>query len=210
MIEFLKAIFNGNALTQEQFEAALPGANIKLCNLSDGNYVSKTKYENDLQSKKDNIQTLTDTIKERDDTLATLQKQLETAGTDKEQLEKLQGQFTALVQKAEADKKDYEASLKKVANKSACKEFAADLEFKTKANKEHFINYMIAQNLNMDGDKLIGAADCLEKYKAEYADSFKEEEEKNPNPHSVNRMKTPPATPEFNLTEFMKQTATKG
>lgn len=203
MLEFLKPIFDGKALTQEQFEAALPTANVRLANLSDGGYVSKSKYDDDLRAKDANIQTLTNTIAERDTAMKELKKQLETAGTNAEELEKLKGKIGELETKAETDKNNYEKGLKAVKVKSGIKDIANGLEFVSKAAKEHFINYMIAKDLELDGDKLIGATDCLESYKADYADSFKTEGQDDSNPHSVNRGKLPNPAPEFNLTEYM-------
>lgn len=206
MLEFLKPIFDGKALTQEQFEAALPTANVRLANLSDGGYVSKSKYDDDLRAKDTNIQTLTNTITERDTAMKELKKQLETAGTNAEELEKLKGKIGELETKAEIDKTNYEKGLKAVKVKSGIKDIANGLEFVSKAAKEHFINYMIAKDLELDGDKLIGATDCLESYKADYADSFKtEEKEEDTNPHSVNRTKKNPDAPKPTLTELMKR-----
>ena len=205
MLEFLKPIFDGKALTQEQFEAALPTANVRLANLSDGGYVSRSKYDDDLRAKDTNIQTLTNTITERDTAMKELKKQLETAGTNAEELEKLKGKIGELETKAETDKTNYEKGLKAVKVKSGIKDIANGLEFVSKAAKEHFINFMTAKDLELDGDKIIGATDCIERYKAEYADSFKAEEEKDTNPHSVNRTKKNPDAPKPTLTELMKR-----
>lgn len=73
-MDFLKALFNGNALTYEQLEQAINAHNgdeankenqIKLGNLGTGKYVDKGKYDNLqalLDSSKGDVQTLTDTI----------------------------------------------------------------------------------------------------------------------------------------------------
>ena len=45
-MEFLKQIFNGNALTFDEFTAALEGRkDIKLANLAEGRYVDKDKLD---------------------------------------------------------------------------------------------------------------------------------------------------------------------
>ena len=207
-MEFLNVIFGDDKTAQAEFEAKLKAhPEIKLVNLADGGYVAKNKYDDDIRTKDTNIKTLADTIGERDKALGDLKKQLESAGTDAQALKDLQGRFTALETQAATDKSNYEAALKKAVYKGACKDFASGLKFKSKADKEHFINSMIAKDMEMDGEKIIGATDYLEVYKAEYADSFVTEEEKKPetdNPFIDRRKPNPPA-PSFNLTELMKK-----
>lgn len=206
-MEFLNTLFGDRALTKTEFEAALKShSEIKLVNLSDGNYVAKAKYDNDLRAKDASIQTLTNTVAERDKALGELKTQLENAGTDAQLLSELKTKVTTLETQAATDKQNYEAALHKEKNKGACKDFASGLKFKSKADKEHFINFMIAKNLEMDGDKLIGANDCLESYKADYADSFvAEEKPKEPDNPFIDRRKPNPPAPTFNLTELMKK-----
>lgn len=207
-MEFLNALFGEDKTAQAEFEARLKShPEIKLANLAGGAYVAKAKYDDDIRTKDTNIKTLTDTIGERDKTLGELKKQLESAGTDAQALKELQGRFTALETQAADDKKNYEAALKKAVYKGVCKDFANGLKFKSKADKEHFINSMIAKDMEMDGEKIIGAADYLEAYKTEYADSFVTEEEKKPEPDNpfIDRRKSNPPAPTFNLTELMKK-----
>lgn len=69
-MDFLKNLFNGQALTFEQFTEALGAAsNIKLVNLADGGYVAKDKFdakENELTTANNTIKTLQDTVKKFD------------------------------------------------------------------------------------------------------------------------------------------------
>lgn len=206
-MEFLKTLFGDSKLTQAEFEAALKShPEIKLANLADGGYVAKSKYDDDLRAKDTNIKTLTDTIGERDKALGELKKQLENAGTNADALKDLQGRFSALEAQAATDRKNYESAIKKEQYKGACKDFAGTLKFKSKADKEHFVNSMIAKNMEMDGNKIIGASDYLEAYKTEYADSFVTEEKKpGPGNPFIDRRKPNPPAPTFNLTELMKK-----
>ena len=43
-MDFLKGIFNGQALTFEQFAEKAAASGVKLANLADGGYVGKEKY----------------------------------------------------------------------------------------------------------------------------------------------------------------------
>ena len=72
---FIKELFDkaeNGTLTYEQFEQACKGANIKLANLSTGEYVSKQKYDDDIST--------------RDTDLKNVQKQLEKVNGDSESL----------------------------------------------------------------------------------------------------------------------------
>ena len=211
-MEFLTTLFGGNQLTQAEFEAALRShPEIKLANLADGNYVAKSKYVDDLRAKDANIKTLTDTISERDKTLGELKTQLANAGTDAQQLKDLQDKIAAIETQAATDKQNYETALKKEKYKSACKDFANDLKFKSRADKEHFINSMIAKDMELDNGKIIGATDYLESYKADYADSFATDEEppKEPPAPPIDRRKPQPPAPRISLTERMKMANAK-
>lgn len=211
-MEFLNALFGDNKTLQAQVEETLNAhPEIKLVNLSDGNYVAKSKYEDDLRAKDTNIKTLTDTIGERDKALGELKKQLESAGTNADALKELQSKFSALEAQAATDKKNYEAAIKLEQYKGACKDFASTLKFKSKADKEHFINSMIAKNMEMDGNKIIGASDYLDSYKKDYADSFAGDDEQPPAPPAPpidHRQPNPPA-PKITLAERMKMANSK-
>lgn len=69
-MEFLKPIFEGNALTFEQLcEALKSSKDIKLANLADGEYVSRQKYDDkqkELDTANGTIATLQDTVKQFD------------------------------------------------------------------------------------------------------------------------------------------------
>ena len=90
----LKEIFEqsadeNGALTYEQFEALAKESGAKFADLSDGKYVSKSKYDADLKAKdtqieniNSQIENLNQTVSTRDEDLKNLQKQLEDAGQD--------------------------------------------------------------------------------------------------------------------------------
>lgn len=209
---FLNTLFGDRALTRAEFEAALKShSEIKLVNLADGGYVAKGKYDDDIRAKDTNIKTLSDTISERDKTLGELKKQLENAGTDAQLLKDLQGKIATLETQAATDKQNYETALKKEKYTSACKDFASGLKFKSKADKEHFINSMIAKDMEMDNGRIIGATDYLESYKADYADSFATDEPspKEPPAPPIDRRKPQPPAPRISLTERMKMANAK-
>lgn len=169
-------------LTYEQFEALAKESGAKFKDLSDGQYVSKGKYETDLKSAQDSatsleeqIANLNSTITTRDADLADLQKKLEEAGADTQKLAELGQNFTDLQNKYEADVANYKAQMDRQAYEFAVREYANTQKFSSKAAKRDFTQAMLDKNLQMEGSKLIGADDFVEIYAKENDDAFYKE-----------------------------------
>ena len=182
----LKEIFEKadetGALTYEQFEALAKEAGAKFADLSDGKYVSKSKYDANLKAKdtqlesvNSQIENLNQTVTTRDEDLKNLQKQLEAAGQDATKLAELNTQFSALQEQYNNDVKSYQEKMQKQQYEFAVKEFAATKKFSSNAAKRDFINTMIARNLQMEDGKILGREDFVEKYAEENEDAFKVE-----------------------------------
>lgn len=191
----VKEMFEGaenGTLTYEQFEAVMKEKGAKFADLSDGKYVSKSKYDADLKAKDTaietadaQIKTLNETIATRDTDLGNLQKKLEEVGQDANKLAEAQEQLSGLQQKYEADVKNYESKMQQQAYEFAVKDFASTKNFTSQAAKRDFIQSMIARGLQMEGDKILGREDFVEKYASENADAFvveKTEPETAPTP----------------------------
>jgi hypothetical protein len=171
----LKELFDqaeGGILSYEQFAEALKSNDIKLVDLNEGNYVSKAKFESELEARAKEIEALNGTVSTRDTDLEALKKQLEEAGTDSTKLSELNGQFEALKGKYDADTKAYKDQLKKQAYEFAVKEYAATKNFSSQAAKRDFIQSMIAKQLKMEGDSILGADDFVKVYTENNADAF--------------------------------------
>lgn len=178
-MEFLKDFFDGvedGKLTYEELAQAVEAEGMKLVDLSKGEYVSKQKYQDELDAKAQEIATLNETIGTRDTDLADLQSKLEAAGTDAEELSKLSNEFTTLKSKYDGEVKSYKEQLKKQAYEFAVKEFASDKHFTSQAAKRDFINSMIQKDLKMEEGKIIGADDFVAIYTQNNADAFQVEE----------------------------------
>lgn len=179
-------------LTYEQFDALAKESGAKFKDLSDGQYVSKSKYEADLKSAAENavsletrISELNSTIATRDEDLANLQKQLEEAGADSKKLAEVSNSFTDLQAKYDKDIKDYQSKMEQQAYEFAVKDYTNTLKFSSKAAKRDFTNAMIARRLQMEGNKLIGADDFRTVYAEENDDAFYKEPEVVPEPTPV-------------------------
>lgn len=162
----------GGTLTYEQFTAAATAGGAKFVDLSEGQYVSKRKHDDEIAAKVNEITTLNGTIATRDTDLADLKKKLEEAGTDSQKLTTLSGELAALQSKYEVDVNNYKQQLQDQSYEFAVKDFAATQKFTSAAAKREFTRAMIDKKLKMEKDKILGAEDFVTAYKAENADSF--------------------------------------
>ena len=181
-MEFLKSLFEkaeNGTMNFEQLQSACKEANIKLANLANGEYVAKQKYDDDISSKAETIKTLEGTIKSRDSDIKTIRKELEEAGDNKEKLTTLSTNLSDLQIKYKDDIAAYKSKLEKQSYEYAVKDFA---------------NSMMAKELKMDNDTILGAEDFVNAYSAENADAFVvENPTPKPSPQFVNP--TPGNTP---------------
>jgi vacuolar-type H+-ATPase subunit I/STV1 len=181
----IKEVFDkaeNGTLTYEQFQAAAEANKAKFVDLSEGKYVSTGKYNDDLAAKAKEIETLNGTIATRDTDLEGLKKQLEEAGVDATKLQETTTKLAELQSKYDGDTKAYKEQLKKQAYEFAVKEYTATQKFTSSAAKRDFERALLSKDLKMENDKILGASDFVEAYKAENADAFLVEDP-NPNPN---------------------------
>ena len=205
----LKDVFakaEGGTLTFEQLQQLAPDA--KFIDLSEGGYYSKAKHEDELAAKDKQIETLNATIKTRDTDLSSLKAKLEEAGTDAEKLTALTSEFDGLKNKYDSDIKSYKEQLKKQSYEFAVKEFANTQKFSSQAAKRDFVQSMIAKDLKMEKDTILGADDFLKVYqeadpKAFVVETPSETPPENQPPLPSFGQPTPP-TPPQEQDEFSK------
>lgn len=174
----IKELFDkaeNGTLTYTQFESLAKEANAKFADLGTGEYVSKSKYESELEAKTKEIETLNDTVATRNTDLEALKKQLEDAGTDVTKLGELTSQFETLKTKYDTDMKAYKEQLKQQEYEFAVKEFANSKKFTSDAAKRDFTRQMIESNLKLDKGKIIGAEDFTTNYRTDNATAFVED-----------------------------------
>lgn len=215
MVEFLKELFGDGTLNFEQFEQAIQEAGkdkFNVVNLAEGNYVSKSKYENELADKERQVKALEEDKKTRDKDLKDLKKQLEKAGTDENALNDLKEQLDTLKSNYDEVQKQYEQNLQKIKNESAAKEEASNYEFTSPAAKRDFINFILSKSFELDEQgKITGREELVAEYKKENEASFvveKPAESKpqntQPAPKIIDREQTPPPQHKMTLTEEMQ------
>ncbi len=166
-------------LSYEQFENLAKEVGASFKDVKEGNYVSKSKYDealrgkdNDINSLQSQIENLNTTIATRDTDLASVKEQLASAGNDATKLSELNTSLSSLQAKYDQDVKDYKAKLEQQAYEFAVKEFANSKKFSSQAAKRDFTQAMIAKGLQMDNGKLIGGDDFVSLYSQDNADAF--------------------------------------
>lgn len=187
-------------LTWEQFQTAMGEA--KFVDLTEGHYVSKQKYDDELSSRDTRINDLTTKISVRDTDLATLQQTLKDAG-DLDALKQASKDLTDLQKRYDKETKAYQEQLSKQAYEFAVKDFANSKNFTSNAAKRDFIQSMLAKNLNIEDGRIIGAEDFVAIYSKDNADAFVTKTEDKPKPKFIDGTKD--KKPEkLTLSEMMK------
>lgn len=168
----IKEVFDkaeNGTLTWEQFQAAMGTA--KFVDLTEGHYVSKQKYDDDISNRDTQITTLNTTIQTRDNDLATLQQTIKDAG-DIDALKQASQDLADLRQKYDTETKQYQKQLRQQAYEFAVTEYVNGQKFTSKAAKNDFKNQMIAKKLQFEDGKLIGADDFRAMYAQSDPDAF--------------------------------------
>jgi hypothetical protein len=171
----IKELFDNTengTLTYEQFQTAMANANAKFVDLSEGGYVDKQKYTDDLNARDVKISGLESTISTRDTDLQNLRTQLENAGTDATKLGELNTSLTNLQTKYDKDTKDLQRQLKEQAYKFAVDKFVEQQKFTSNAAKRDFTQSLLSKKLSLENDTIVGANDFMTLYAAENADAF--------------------------------------
>ena len=197
----LKDIFDkaeNGVLSYEQLTAAITEGKGKFVDLSEGGYVDKQKYTDDLAARDTRITTLDDTLKTRDADLANLRTQLENAGTDATKLNDLNTQLSDLQKKYDDDTAAYKKKLQDQAYKYAVNEFADKQKFTSQAAKRDFIATMMAKEFKMENDVIIGATDFVNAYTKDNADAFVKEDPNAGNPPAPKPHFVDPTSPQSN------------
>ena len=140
---FDKATSENKSLTWEEFEAIAKENKAKFTDLSEGKYVDRQKYEDDLAKKATEINSLNDTIATRNVDLEQLKAQLENAGNDAGKLDEYKESLTALKAKYDADTAALNTKLSAQAYEFAVRDFAGKQKFSSEAAKRDFTRSMI-------------------------------------------------------------------
>lgn len=196
-MEFLKGLFENGALDWDTFSKVVGEKGYKIADLSQGGYVSKNKYDDDLNAKTNQINDLTGQINQRNTDLQALQEKMNNAEGDTAKINELTSQIAKLQDDYSKSEDKYKKQIAKQQYEFAVKEFANTQKFSSNAAKRDFIHNMNEKGLNFENGKLVGANDYLEEYKKENADSFVPEEN-TPKPQFTNTTTNQPTNEKTN------------
>lgn len=167
-MEFLKGLFKeGEALTFEQLSAKAAEAKINAVNIADGSYVSRAKFDDNINTLKQQVTDLQGQIDQRNTDMTDLQAKLTAAQTDAGKLGEAQANLAKLQKKYDEDAKAWNAKNQKMAYEYAVKERANAINFSSAAAKRDFIREAVAKDFKMDGETLLGYEDFKAKYEAD-------------------------------------------
>ena len=169
-------------LTWEQFQQAMGEA--KFVDLTEGKYVSKQKFDDEISQRDTRIQELDTKITTRDTDLANLQQTLKDAG-DLDALKQASKDLADLQKRYDKETKDYQTQLTRQAYEFAVKEFANSKSFTSKAAKRDFTQAMLAKNLQFEDGKIIGAEDFVQIYSKDNDDAFTKPVSADPKPQFI-------------------------
>lgn len=180
-MEFLKDILGDDLYTQVETKINAhneqnKGKQVKIANLGNGEYVSKSKYDTlqtDLQNQKDLLKSANaeiDSYKSMD--IEAIKKSAEDYKT-----------------KFETAEKDYQAKIQEIEYNNKLDKYVGGLNLKNDIYKKEVISRIKEKELKFDGDTLLGAEELVKGFKEQYADAFVDT---NPKPSFAD---TTPGTP---------------
>ena len=163
-MEFLKDILGDDLYTQVETKINAhneqnKGKQVKIANLGNGEYVSKSKYDTlqtDLQNQKDLLKSANaeiDSYKSMD--IEAIKKSAEDYKT-----------------KFETAEKDYQAKISEMEYNNKLDKYVGTLNLKNDIYKKEVISRIKEKELKFDGDTLLGAEELVKGFKEQYADAF--------------------------------------
>lgn len=174
-MDFLKDFFGDGALTYEQLLEKVQENKLKVVNIADGSYVSRDKFNDKVDSLKQQVADLQGQVTQRDTDLAGLNEKLTAAQADASMLTEAQTALTGLQSKYEADKQEWEAKSARQAYEFMVRERANTLKFTSPAAKRDFIGQANEKGFKVDGESLLGYDDFVTKYTADNPGALVEE-----------------------------------
>lgn len=141
------------------------------------------KAKGNLDQLKEQLSSVQKDVVQRDADLKDLQDKLTAAQADSGKLSDVQGQLATLqteyatkTQEWANKQAEWEAETARRAYRSALKEAMGGLKFSSSAASREFERDATEANLQMDGEKLIGFNDFVDKWKGNNADAFASEQ----------------------------------
>lgn len=152
--------------------------------IEDKDKFEKAFFENyktvaEFEKKTNEVNSLKETLQERDDDLKELKKQVDESGDTSESLKATQQKLDELQKNYAQAEKEHKENLAKQEREFAVREYAGNLKFSSNAAKEHFTNKAIASEMALQDGKLLGMEDFVKSYKEADETAFADTEPEN-------------------------------
>ena len=183
----------------------------KFVDLSEGQYVSRGKYDKDTGTLNQQITDLQGQLTQRDTDLSGLQEKLTAAQQDAGKLADVQTALNNFQTQYNQERAQWDQKMAQQAYEYAVKAKANELKFTSAAAKKDFIREAISAGMKMDGETLLGYTDFLNKYRESDPGALVDENATPPNPAPGTPAPTivlpsnpTPPTHKMTLSEMMK------
>jgi hypothetical protein len=145
---------------------------VRFVDLSEGQYVSKGRYDDQMTALNQQVTDLQGQIAQRDADMAGINEQLTAAQADASKLADAQASLTSLQSRYETDRQNWESKVSQQAYEFAVRERANGLQFSSASAKKTFVADAISKGFKMDGDTLMGYEDFVTQYRANDPGAF--------------------------------------
>jgi len=157
----------------DEFNAAqTDGKTAKFVDLSEGNYVSKSKFDDKVNGLTQQVTDLQGQIGQRDTDMAGLQQKLDAAVADSSKLAEVQQSLATLQGQYATDKENWQKKIDHQAYEFQIRELSNGLKFSSTSAKNEFVRGAIAKNFQIENGKVLGFDDYVEVYKQTDPDAF--------------------------------------
>lgn len=199
-MDFLKEVFGDGALTLDELIAKAQEKNLKIANLAGGEYVSKAKYDDEINEQKRQVAEREQQIAKRDADIADIQSKLASAQEDGNKLKEAQDALALATQQYNADKAKWEEATYDYALSGKC----ADVKFTSAAAKRDFKRSVKEQKIVYKDGNFEGYDEFLQKYIEENPGAVAKDEPAEPKTPTITIKTGSKAKQAKSLSELME------
>lgn len=160
------------AITEANAKETDKSKHIRFVDLGEGGYVARGKHDDKVSSLTAQVTELQSQIAQRDADMADLQTKLTAAQTDTGKLTEAQTALTALQEKYNSDKAEWESKSAAQAYEFMLREKSSGLKFSSPAAKRDFLRQAKEKNFKIEGDTMYGYDEYVSQYDTENPGAF--------------------------------------
>lgn len=178
--DILTNVFDGQTLTQEQFEKALEAQNAKLVDLNDGGYMATDKYDRKINELKDSQKEVTDKLQEQ---LSDANKQIK-AFSDMD-IDGIKQAAKDWEDKYNTDTKALKDQIATREKEYAARDYLGQYNFTSDLAKKAALSEFMAQDFKYNDGQFLGADDYMKQMQENQPGAFVKEQTKEDGPQTA-------------------------